>query len=84
MLDLFSCKVFFTNTKKLPSYFDEFKAEIKNLQEKHNNFLPSVLLNYVLNLPFIDHVIIGVQNRLQLNANIEGLKNEISFKREAF
>jgi aryl-alcohol dehydrogenase-like predicted oxidoreductase len=76
--------LFFTNTKKLPSYFDEFKTEIKNLQEKHNNSLPSVLLNYVLNLPFIDHVITGVQNHFQLNSNIEGLKNEITLKEENF
>lgn len=76
--------LFFTNTKKLPSYFDEFKFEIENLQQKHNNFLQSVLINYVLNLPFIDTVIIGVQNHFQLNENIKGLENGIILKEKIF
>ena len=62
--------LFFTNVKKLPSFFDEVKEEISELQINFDNSLSGVLLKYVLSLNFVDVVIMGVENEKQLKNNL--------------
>jgi len=64
--------LFFMDIDQLDSYFDELIPEIKRLQIKFEN-LAGVLLNFVLVQPFIDRVIIGVENRKQFIKNIDSL-----------
>ncbi|MBZ9729078.1 aldo/keto reductase [Salegentibacter sp. JZCK2] len=65
--------VFFMNPHKLDNFFNEVKPLLIELQKK--SFLNGGLLKFVLEKPFIDKVIIGVENELQLVQNIENLKN---------
>lgn len=58
--------LFFMNTEELPSFFDEVKHIIFDLQKTYTESLSSVLLNFVLENPNIDLVIVGCQNRDQL------------------
>jgi aryl-alcohol dehydrogenase-like predicted oxidoreductase len=58
--------LFFVNVDKLPSFFDQVKNDLKNLQLKYNSELPALLLKYVKCNTFIDHIIIGVENEKQL------------------
>jgi|26BtaG_2_1085354.scaffolds.fasta_scaffold00002_246 aryl-alcohol dehydrogenase-like predicted oxidoreductase len=64
--------LFFMNPDKLGVFFDEIKPHIHNLQEQ-NQLLPEALLNHVLNNINIDHVILGVENNIQLLRNINSL-----------
>ena len=64
--------LFFSDTDKLSTYFDEVKPII-NLLQKNINYLSASLLNYVLRKNFIDKVIVGVENVSQLKQNIETL-----------
>ncbi len=67
--------LFFTDVQKLPSYFDQFKKNIRDLQIQFEDNLSSVLLKYVLSLEFIDVVIIGVENKEQLKDNLANVEN---------
>lgn len=78
--------LFFTNTEQLPEFFDPIKSVIKDLQTDVQN-LPNALLKFVLKHPFIDRVIIGVENNAQFLENLRAveeagtlpkLENEIS------
>lgn len=62
--------LFFTEVKKLPSFFDEVKTEISELQVNFDNTLSGALLKYVLSLNFVDVVIMGVENEKQLKNNL--------------
>lgn len=62
--------LFFTNPAKLPEYFDEVKGHLIQLQQTVKD-LPRALLNYVIQQPFIDKVIIGVETLSQLKENYE-------------
>jgi aryl-alcohol dehydrogenase-like predicted oxidoreductase len=64
--------LFFVDTAKTDSYFDEVKPVIGTLQKTIRN-LPGALLNFALKQPFIDRVIIGVENHQQLADNIRAL-----------
>jgi aryl-alcohol dehydrogenase-like predicted oxidoreductase len=64
--------LFFMETATLNSHFDQVKPEIEKLQSKVS-FLPGALLQFVTQQPFIDKVIIGVQNQQQLKDNLKGL-----------
>tara|TARA_R110000868_G_scaffold118059_2_gene313291 strand:- start:20746 stop:21585 length:840 start_codon:yes stop_codon:yes gene_type:complete len=67
--------LFFTDVKKLPSFFDEVKNEIRELQINFYNNLSSVLLKHVLSLDFVDVVIMGVENQKQLENNIVNINS---------
>lgn len=76
--------LFFMNTLMLNSFFDEVKPIIKSLQEGYDESLSGVLLKYVLDLSFIDKVIIGIENSNQLQSNLNNIKTASSLKEEFF
>lgn len=65
--------LFFADMKKLSTYFDEVKPIIKSMQESIA-FLSGSLLRFVIEQPFIDKVIIGVENSNQLLVNLETIE----------
>lgn len=65
--------LFFMNPQELDEFFEEVKPLIVQLQKRSQ--LNGALLRFVLDKPFIDKVIIGVENELQLLQNIENLEN---------
>lgn len=65
--------LFFMNPNELHKFFDEVKPLLKKLQEI--DALNGALLKFVTEMPFIDKVIIGVENEVQLLQNIESIKN---------
>lgn len=62
--------LFFSDIQKLPSFFDEVKKYIIELQINLSNNLSGALLKYVLSLDFVDVVIMGVENEKQLKSNL--------------
>ncbi len=64
--------LFFMDIDQLDSYFDPLIPDIKNLQI-HTENLPGALLHFVLSQPFIDNVIIGVENNEQFIQNLDSL-----------
>jgi aryl-alcohol dehydrogenase-like predicted oxidoreductase len=67
--------LFFADTTKLSSFFDEMKYEIRALQQQFKENLSGALLNYVLSLDFVDVVIIGVENETQLRMNLNAIND---------
>lgn len=65
--------LFFMPVEHLDSFFDDVKPQLIKLQKEPN--LPGSLLKFVLEKPFIDKVIIGVESTDQLLANLEGIGN---------
>jgi aryl-alcohol dehydrogenase-like predicted oxidoreductase len=65
--------LFFTDVKKLPSFFDEVKKNINELQINLSDNLSGALLKHVLSLDFIDVVIMGVENEKQLKSNLTNI-----------
>jgi aryl-alcohol dehydrogenase-like predicted oxidoreductase len=65
--------LFFTDVKKLPSYFDDVKKNINELQINLSDNLSGALLKHVLSLDFIDVVIMGVENVIQLKINLKDI-----------
>lgn len=66
--------LFFRNAATLPTFFDAVKPLLAELQQS-NASLSGRLLNYVLEKPFIDRVIIGVENAKQLQQNINEIQS---------
>lgn len=64
--------LFFMSVSDLPGFFEEVKPEVSELQ-KYREALPGLLLKYCLEKPFIDKVIVGVNNLAQLQKNIKDL-----------
>lgn len=64
--------LFFMDIDQLDSYFDPLIPALNNVQ-KNVDDLPGALLNFVLNQPFIDNVIIGVENNRQFIENLDSL-----------
>ena len=64
--------LFFMDLDQLDSYFVELIPLIENLQKNVEN-LPGALLKFVLEQPFIDRVIIGVENRRQFIQNLDSI-----------
>ena len=62
--------LFFSDIQRLPSFFDEVKKDIAELQINFADNLSGVLLKYVLSLGFVDVVIVGVENEEQLKNNL--------------
>jgi aryl-alcohol dehydrogenase-like predicted oxidoreductase len=65
--------LFFTEVNKLPSFFDGVKKIITDLQKQEGN-LAAMLLSYCIDMPFIDKVVFGVNNLIQLKDNVEKMK----------
>lgn len=76
--------LFFMNTLKLNSFFDEAKPIIKSLQDECNESLSGVLLKYVLDLPFIDKVILGIENSNQFQSNLNNIEIASSLEERFF
>lgn len=67
--------LFFSDVLKLPHFFDEVKKDIIELQVNFGDNLSSVLLKYILSLDFIDVVIMGVENVIQLENNLKNINS---------
>lgn len=65
--------LFFADMNILSSFFDEVKPLIRSLQESIT-FLSGSLLRFVIEQPFIDKVVIGVENCSQLVMNLETIE----------
>jgi aryl-alcohol dehydrogenase-like predicted oxidoreductase len=65
--------LFFKDANTLPSFFDIVKPLIKRVQQQTTN-ISGALLHFAVAKPFIDKVIIGVENAQQLHINIRDLK----------
>lgn len=65
--------LFFKDIHTLPSFFDIVKPLIKRVQQQTHN-ISGALLHFVVAKPFIDKVIIGVENAEQLLINIRDMK----------
>ena len=65
--------LFFIKPDKLNPFFDEIKPILRELQGDVN--LSGRLLGYCIEQPFIDKVIIGVNNKEQFLQNINSIKN---------
>jgi aryl-alcohol dehydrogenase-like predicted oxidoreductase len=66
--------LFFTNTTQLPSFFDEVKELIAELQKEYGTYLAAALLRFVLENRFVDKVVIGVQNMFHLQNILDSLE----------
>ena len=64
--------LFFLDPASLSNYFNEVKPYILNLRNSVTHF-PASLLNFVIEKPFVDKVIVGVENHRQFIQNITGL-----------
>jgi len=67
--------LFFVPSEGMNSFFNKVKDPIAQLQSKYETKLSQFLLKYCLSQNFIDKVIIGVQNKKQLEQNVLGLEN---------
>jgi aryl-alcohol dehydrogenase-like predicted oxidoreductase len=72
--------LFFKDIHTLPSFFDTVKPLLKRVQQQTKN-IPGALLHFVATKPFIDKVIIGVENVQQLLMNISDLKLSIELEK---
>lgn len=61
--------LFFTEIESLPDFFDEIKETIGDLQNSFKD-LSGELLRFAIHQPYIDVVIVGVENVSQLKKNI--------------
>jgi aryl-alcohol dehydrogenase-like predicted oxidoreductase len=68
--------LFFMDPNELPVFFDEVKDPLKQLQKI--KLLNGALLNFVLDKPFIDKVIIGVESKAQLLENLESIEHALA------
>lgn len=64
--------LFFIAPEKLDGFFGEIKPILKDIQK--TDALNGALLKFVLETPFIDKVIIGVETETQLVENMENIK----------
>ncbi len=67
--------LFFMAANDLPGFFEEVKPVLSELQE-NKKALPGLLLKHCLEQPFIDQVIVGVNNLVQLQENIKDLDGQ--------
>lgn len=65
--------LFFMNQNNLTKFFTPVFDELEYLQATYKEDLSASLLKYALRQPFIDKVILGVENANQLKINIDGL-----------
>jgi aryl-alcohol dehydrogenase-like predicted oxidoreductase len=65
--------LFFVDTSRLNPFFNEVKSIIASLQ-RNKQHLAGMLLKYVLVNKFVDCVILGIENALQLSENNRSLE----------
>lgn len=67
--------LFFMESEALPDFFNPVRSYLHSLQKNYHdqNTMASALLKWVVEKPFIDKVVIGVNNVRQLSSNVEGL-----------
>ncbi|MFT6324517.1 MAG: aryl-alcohol dehydrogenase-like predicted oxidoreductase [Halieaceae bacterium] len=67
--------LFFMNPEKLSPFFQPVKEYLKLLKNEFSNSkeLAGFLLSYVVSRPFIDKVVLGVNNTQQLEENLSSL-----------
>lgn len=70
--------LFFVNPNELPVFFDPVKKALCELESIESK--AGALIKYVLDHPFIDKVVIGVNNLEQLAQNLAELSNAIDLK----
>lgn len=75
--------LFFMESKSLNSFFDEVKPILAELQELKQQ-LPGMLLNYCISKPFINKVVIGLNNVSQLQQNIEEINKNYEIPKQQF
>ena len=66
--------LFFLSPEKLRHFFKETQAIVRDLQNNYK-YLAGSLLAHSLNKPFIDKVIVGVENTEQLVQNVSEIEN---------
>lgn len=72
--------IFFKNLKTLNPFFKDLIPHIYQLHQlaREANVSPqSICLNYVMNFPYIDRVIFGVEKKVQLENNIKHMGDEL-------
>lgn len=69
--------LFFVDPDSLPEHFNSIKLLLKNLRDLDDR-LPGELLSYVLNKPYVNKVIIGVESKEQLVENISTVGQKCS------
>lgn len=69
--------LFFINSESLDDYFDEVRSEIEDMQNLPGSLAGS-LMKFVLEKPYVDKLIMGVENCDQLNYNLKNLKSAVS------
>lgn len=69
--------LFFVDINSLNSFFDEIKPIIEGLQKTIED-LPTALLQFCINKPFIDKVIFGVNTIEQFKNNIHGISKNLT------
>jgi aryl-alcohol dehydrogenase-like predicted oxidoreductase len=72
--------LFFMDANKLSDFFSPFYPELEYLQTTFKNNLSASLLKYVIEQPFVDKVILGIENANQLEENINGLETAMDLK----
>lgn len=72
--------LFFKDTNTLPSFFDTVKPLIKKVQQQTKN-ISGALLHFVAAKPFIDTIIVGVENAQQLLINSRDLQLGIELEK---
>lgn len=75
--------LFFKDPETLPSHFEEVKGLLYEVKDSTSNLAGS-LLRYVLEKPFIDKVIVGVESKDQLSENIKSLELAESLPQKDF
>lgn len=73
--------LFFTNTSELSPFFDEVKELLDELQKDYGTYLAAALLGFVLDNKLVDKVVIGVQNRYQLQNILDSMGNVNSLRK---
>jgi aryl-alcohol dehydrogenase-like predicted oxidoreductase len=66
--------IFFMKKESLSDYFNEIKPTIQSLQIEHKERLSGALLRFVMDLSFIDIVVMGVENIDHLKQNLQNIK----------
>lgn len=66
--------IFFMKKESLSDYFNEIKPTIESLQVEHKERLSGALLKFVMDLSFIDIVVMGVENIDHLKQNLQNIK----------
>lgn len=64
--------LFFTDPNQLPDFFNPIKSVLREFKRSYKHSTGS-LLKYALSKPFIDYVLVGVNNLEQLQENIKSL-----------